>query len=475
MRHESNGTDPRSGLLGFLKRIPFALKIVLAMVLGIVVGEVLGEKAEPLSQLGTVILDLIKGLAGPLLLFAIVDAFLRTRIQARSGALMIGISVANASLAVLIGLTLSNVLQPGRALSGFQAGVMEKSSFEKMAKVVAPDRQIDFYRDLLDLVPTSVVRPFLENAILSIVLIAVLVGLALRRVKSEQIARGEHDYQIVERTISTVYRAIEIALTWVIALVPIAVFGVVARTVGQWGLEPLGGLAVYLGVGLLGLAIQVFVVYQLWLILVARKPLRWFWRGARDPVVYAMGTGSSLATLPVTLRALDRMGVSPQSARMAACVGTNLNNDGILLYEAMAVLFVAQACGITLSLSEQLVAAGACVIAGVGISGIPEAGLISLLLVLKTVKVVPDELVVQVVPLLLTVDWVLGRARAMTNVSSDLLVSVLLDRWREDPEGESEAAASASEWEAGELADESSEAVRTAMGLPESPEVEAEK
>ena len=61
-----------------------------------------------------------------------------------------------------------------------------------------------------------------------------------------------------------------------------------------------------------------------------------------------MGTGSSLATLPVTLRALDRMGVSPQSARMAACVGTNLNNDGILLYEAMAVLFVAQACGVTL-------------------------------------------------------------------------------------------------------------------------------
>ena len=120
-----------------------------------------------------------------------------------------------------------------------------------------------------------------------------------------------------------------------------------------------------------------------------------------------MGTGSSLATLPVTLEALDRMGVSPQSARMAACVGTNLNNDGILLYEAMAVLFVAQACGVTLSISEQLVAAGACVIAGVGISGIPEAGLISLLLVLKTVKVIPDELVVQVVPLLLTVDWVL--------------------------------------------------------------------
>ena len=114
-------------------------------------------------------------------------------------------------------------------------------------------------------------RPFVENAILSIVLIAVLVGLALRRVKTEQMRGGEHDYQIVERTISTVYRAIEIALTWVVALVPIAVFGVVARTVGQWGLEPLGGLIVYLGVGLMGLAIQVFVVYQLWLFLVGQE------------------------------------------------------------------------------------------------------------------------------------------------------------------------------------------------------------
>ena len=155
----------------------------------------------------------------------------------------------------------------------------EKTSFEKMAKVVAPDRQINFYRDLLDLIPTSVVRPFVENAILSIVLIAVLLGLALRRVKAEQIARGENDYRVVERLIGTGYRSIEIALTWVIELVPVAVFGVVARTVGQWGLEPLGGLAVYLGVGLLGLAIQVFLIYQLWLILVARRPLRWFWRG----------------------------------------------------------------------------------------------------------------------------------------------------------------------------------------------------
>jgi Na+/H+-dicarboxylate symporter len=136
-----------------------------------------------------------------------------------------------------------------------------------------------------------------------------------------------------------------------------------------------------------------------------------------------MGASSSLATLPITLRALTRMGVSDRSARMAACVGTNLNNDGILLYEAMAVLFVAQVHGIDLSLGQQLVAALSCLIAGIGIAGIPEAGLISLALVLATAR-----LPLEILPLLLTVDWFLSRCRAMTNVTSDLLVAVVLDR-----------------------------------------------
>jgi Na+/H+-dicarboxylate symporter len=456
---------------GSRRRLPFAAVILIAMGLGIAAGEVFGTATAPLARLGTVILDLIKGLAGPLLLFAVLDAFLRTHVRARSGLLMIGISAINATLAVAIGLGLSNWLRPGRALAGFHAGAEATAGFDAMAKPVEGGRSIHFVDDLLGLVPTSVVKPFLENAILSIVVLAVLGGLALRRVKSEQLANGQDDYLVVEKAIGTVYRSIEVALAWVVQLVPIAVFGVVAKTVGQWGLAPLKGLAVYLAVGLLGLAIQVVVVYHTWLIAVARFGVRRFWRGARDPVVYAMGTGSSLATLPVTLRALDRMGVSPQSARMAACIGTNLNNDGILLYEAMAVLFVAQACGVTLTVPQQLLAAAACVVAGVGISGIPEAGLISLLLVLKTVDVVPDALVVQIVPLLLTVDWVLGRARAMTNVTSDLLTAVLLDRSEtvregpETPEGWAEEGVTAN----------SSAGVRTGMGLSPTPDGRGER
>jgi Na+/H+-dicarboxylate symporter len=402
-----------------------AAKIIAAMALGIVAGLVLGVRAEPLSKLGALIIDMIKGLAGPLLLFAVIDAFLRTDVRARSGAMLVAIALTNAAIALAIGLGLSNLIQPGRYLKGAEGptAAVAGSDLSKAAKGLEPSRTVSFVDELVGFVPTSLVRPIVDNAVISIVIVAILLGLALRRVKAEQVARGESTYLSIEHGVVTILRAIEIILGWAIQLVPLAVFGVVARTVGRYGFEPFNGLVVYLAVGMLGLGIQVAVVYQLWIRFVSGMPLRRFWAGASEAVVYAMGTASSLASLPVTLRTLQKMGVSPQSSRMAACVGTNLNNDGILLYEAMAVLFVAQASGIHLTLGQQLLAAGACAIAGIGISGVPEAGLISLIIVVRTVGL-PET----VVPLLLTVDWVLGRCRAMTNVVSDITVAVLLDK-----------------------------------------------
>ena len=156
-------------------------------------------------------------------------------------------------------------------------------------------------------------------------------------------------------------------------------------------------------------------------------------------MIYAAGANSSLATLPVTLRALDRLGVSRSASALGACVGTNFNNDGIILYEGMAVLFVAQASGIDLSFSQQLLAAAACLVAAMGVAGVPEAGFVSLALVLNTVGL-PLELL----PLLLTVDWVIARGRSVTNVLSDMLLSILLDRNPVPaPENDDEAALAA--------------------------------
>jgi Na+/H+-dicarboxylate symporter len=283
-------------------------------------------------------------------------------------------------------------------------------------------------------VPTSLVTPFAENLVLSIILIALLLGFALRRTRKEQQQEGRQAYRPVEDAVETLLRVMELALTWVIRLIPFAVFGVVARAVGEHGYAPLRGLAAYVLVGVGGIALHVLLTYQAWLLLYVRLPLRKFWREAREPVIYAAGVNSSLATLPVTLRALDRLGVSRSSSALGACVGTNFNNDGIILYEGMAVLFVAQAAGIDLTLGQQVIAAVACMVAAMGVAGVPEAGFISLALVLNTVG-----LPIEILPLLLTVDWIIARARSVGNVLSDMMLSLLIQRsGRGEPEPEAE-------------------------------------
>ncbi len=405
--------ESEAGGLPFL--VSPTYRILLATVLGGVFGAVVGPRAGGLGEIGKVVIDLIKTMAAPLIFFAVIDAFLRTTIRARSGLLMLGISAVNGALAVLIGLLLANTLTPGRYLSiPAAAGVP--------AAVVRSVRPVHFLADLLSFLPNNIVDPFRTNSIIPVVVLAVMGGLALRRHKDEQIATGGLGYRVIEDSVAAILRSLELLLGWVVALLPLAVFMVMAQTVGTQGLSALKGLGFYLGVVVLGLAMHVGLVYQAWVVFVARVPVSWFWDALRAPLAYAAGSSSSLATLPVTLRTLKTMGVSDGSARMSACVATNLNNDGILLYEAMAALIVAQAYGIDLSLGQQLMVAATCVMASVGIAGIPEAGLISLAVVLTTAKLPLD-----VLPLLLSVDWILGRCRAMTNVVGDVVGALLLD------------------------------------------------
>jgi DAACS family dicarboxylate/amino acid:cation (Na+ or H+) symporter len=262
------------------------------------------------------------------------------------------------------------------------------------------------------------VQPFVDNLVLSVVLIALLYGFATRALRKREV-RGA---AAIEELTTALQGVTEIVLTWIVRLMPLAVFGVVAKTVGEHGLAALKGLGAYVGASLLGMAVQIAVVYHVMLWLFARVSPRRFWTQAREPVVYAVGANSSLATLPLTLGALDRLGVSRSSSALGACVGTNFNNDGIILYEGMAVLFVAQAHGIDLSLGQQLIAAASCLVAAMGVAGVPEAGMVSLALVLNTVG-----LPLEILPLLLTVDWIVGRARSVNNVLADMVLSILVD------------------------------------------------
>lgn len=391
------------------------------MGLGLVVGPLLGKSAAPFGEIGKLVIQLIKAVATPLLFFAIVHAVLKTDVSWRQGRRLLMFAALNASIALVIGMTLSNTLQPGQHLN-----VIVSDATREAAKAYA-DKRVDLLETLSSYVPKDWLSPFENNLIIPIVLMALLLGLGLRAVRHEQLRSGSSAVQGIEDTIGTLQRTMEVILTWVITLIPLAVFGVVAKTTGEYGYAPLKGLAAYVVVGLLGLALHIAITYQAWVRFFARIELSRFWAAAREPAIYALGTNSSLATLPVTLKALDELGVRKSSSALGACVGTNLNNDGIVLYEGMAVLFVAQACGVHLNLGEQLLAAGTALVAAMGVAGVPEAGFISLALVLGTVGL-PLELL----PLLLTVDWVIARARSLTNALSDMVLSILIDRTSEN-------------------------------------------
>jgi Na+/H+-dicarboxylate symporter len=402
-------TDPQRTHTASLSRY-----LVLAMLVGVLAGLSLGPAATPLGEVGKLFIQLIKMLAIPLVFFSIMEAIISTRIDRQKARRWLVIILINTVCALGIGLVLSNLFQPG---------VRFEHQLQPEQTVAPTALSLDLAAVIAGMIPKSIVQPFAENNVLMVVLLAILIGGATRAYLSS--ARPELPMADVERVVRSCFSISSILLLWLIELAPAAVLCVTAKTVGESGLAPFKGLAWYVGLATFGMLLQVVVVYSVWIFAVARISFQSFVKVASAPVANAFGTNSSLATLPLTLQALDTLGVSKASSRLGACVGTNFNNDGILLYEAMAVLFVAQAFGIELSVGEQIFAAFISLLAAIGVAGVPEAGVVSLSLVLVSVG-----LPVEIVPLLLTVDWIVARMRSVTNVLSDMTISIAIDATR---------------------------------------------
>lgn len=393
-----------------------ASQISIAIVLGIFVGIIFGNQVVFLGALGSVLITAIKTVAVPLIFFAVLDSLLSSEIHWRNVKPLLGVILVNTMCAAIIGLTLSNLFKPGTHLQLTDIQVSEAA----IAKFHAYEGK-KIFESMGHIIPDNFIEPFRINAVISVVLIALFIGIAARKVRTDP--AGDRAIASFQSLVLAFLKIFEQILKWIIKIIPLAIFGVIAKTVGEYGFSPLKGLAIYVLVGLLGLILQVLIVYQAWVVFYARKNLVHFWKTVKEAVVHAWGSNSSLATLPLTLKALDDLKVSKSSARLGACVATNLNNDGILLYEAMAVLIVAQSLGLDLSFLKQLEVAGLSIIAAIGITGVPEAGLISLALVLTTVGL-PLELL----PIVLTVDWIVGRGRSVVNVLSDIVVSLVVDQ-----------------------------------------------
>jgi DAACS family dicarboxylate/amino acid:cation (Na+ or H+) symporter len=419
--------------------IPLYVRVLIGVAAGIILGLVFekrpylfGLSNSDLNDLGLLVIRMLKALAVPLVLFAILDAFARTHISAKRGGRLILICFVNVSVAMIIGLAIMNTLRPGDYWRGRADAMVGQVNITGAAELLEKSHKgtLSFIKNVESYIPESLLKPFVETNIISVVLLGLLAGAALRQVKARQGEAGERTFETVEQFITAVYQMLMLMLGWIIQLVPFAVLGAIAKTVGASGLAVFSVVWLFLAVCLLGLGIHSLIYYPLAAWIVGRKrPAEYLGKGS-EAIITGLSTNSSLATVPVTLRCLEeKMGVSKSSARLAACVGTNLNNDGITLYEAVAALFLTQASGIHLNLEQQIAIVLASIMAGAGVAGIPEAGLIVLPLVLGAAGM-PETAILAWLPLIMTVDWIIARARSGVNVMSDMLVAILLDRSR---------------------------------------------
>lgn len=394
-------------------KIPLYLQTILGLVLGLLTGVIFGPEAAPLGEFSKWVIELIKFIAMPLLFLAITDAIFSSQIKGQGVLAMVSVCTVNGLLAITIALALANGFHPGTYMplkgTAFAVGFTER----------------ELMSNLSDAFSTNPKASILSGTTLAIFLslISGITLLILRKsiFKAKQIVLIE---TALKRGLDFLFKLIGYA----VHLIPLAVFCSVAKVIGLHGKEFVHGLFAYLIVCLAGMAIHVALVYQGWIVFKGKIPLKKFWKEAKEPVVHSFGINSSLATLPITLKALKQLKVSEGAARLGACVGTNLNNDGILLYEVFATLFLAQAYGVHLDLVQQLMLASLCVLATIGVAGVPEAGIISLSLLASAVG-----LPVESIPILLTVDWILARVRSMVNVTGDLTVSIAIDKFTSDP------------------------------------------
>ncbi len=387
-----------------------ALQIFLAVILGVVVGLwAPGEHLAIFTKLAKMILHWVRLIAGPFLFFSVVLSLLQIQAKWSSGIKLIGIALFNTALALVIGITMTMVF-----LNDISIPLPAETKTEKPVATLSTDGWVQ------TLSPESLFAPLVKNEILLIALLSLLVGLAARQAFKEQ----PDTLKKIAFGFEAVRSILEQMLLWILKIIPLAVFLVIAGSVAQYGFDVFSKLAMYVAVVVSALALQCILVYGTWIVAVVKIPMRRFWQEAKGPLIYALGINSSLATLPLTLKALKQLRVSDSAASLGAGVATNLNNDGIVLYEASAIFFIAHLHGLQWDLWQMITAALACVVAAVGITGVPEAGFISL-----TVVVTSLGLPMETLPLLLSVDWVMARLRSCVNVLSDMTLAIVLDHF----------------------------------------------
>jgi dicarboxylate/amino acid:cation (Na+ or H+) symporter, DAACS family len=403
------------------------------LLLGLLIGSVLGLSCNALASdapwlralltygtepIGSMFLRALLMLVFPIVFSAMTIGIGQLELGklGKLGARTLGYTCLVSAIAVVLGLVLVNVLQPGAGASTELLEHARKSSGAVPKPVGAP--LVDL---VVGIVPQNPIQAAASGDMLGFVCFSLLFGIAAAITKTD--AR-----QALLRAVQGLMDVCMSLIGLVLRVAPLGVGALMFTMTARVGLPILVQLAAYVGVVLLGLALHLFGVYGLLLLWLGKRRPWAFFRSIRLALATAFSTASSNATLPTALTVADEIGLPRHVSRFVLTAGATMNQNGTALFEGVTVLFLAQVYGVDLGFAAQATVMLICVLAGIGTAGVPAGSLPVIATILGLVGVPAEG-----VGLLLGVDRLLDMCRTTVNVGGDLVVAVLVARGEKDP------------------------------------------
>ncbi|GAB3228650.1 dicarboxylate/amino acid:cation symporter [Algoriphagus aestuariicola] len=428
------------------KKIPLHTQIILGLILGLIFGLVVIKTGIPnsftlnyIKPIGTIFINGLKMIAVPLVLASLIVGVSNlgdVSKLSRIGGKTIAIYLCTTVVAISVGLGLVNIFSPGKSLpTETRENLMQLYQGDAGTKLgqASEIQEQSPLQPLVDIVPENIFAATTNNgAMLQVVFFALLVGVALLQIpksKAEPIIAFFDGFNDV---------IIQI-VNYIMLVAPYGVFALMASLIVEIAgnnpdsaVQLLLALLKYSLVVLGGLALMVFLVYPMILRAFTKVPYLEFFKAIRPAQLLAFTTSSSSATLPVTMKQTEEeIGVSENISSFVLPLGATVNMDGTSLYQGVAAVFIAQALGMDLSLTQQLMIVLTATLASIGSAGVPGAGLIMLIIVLESIQVPAAGIALIIAP-----DRILDMFRTVVNVTGDVVVTtVVASTEGELPEG----------------------------------------
>ena len=412
-----------------MKKLALHWKIIIGMVLGVLYGLIASNMGwvdftiDWIKPWGKIFVNLLKLIAVPLVFASLVKGVASLSDIARLsriGGKTIAIYLVSTVISVTIGLLLVNIVSPGADFDKGSINLSESSQEGASAKVIAAEgvKEEGPLQFVVDTVPTNIFEAASNNRnMLQVIFFAILFGISIVMLPKEKTVYVKGFFDGINDIILQI-------VDLIMLLAPYGVFALLGALVVDFGAS--ANLFIALGkyslTVVIGLLLMIFLVYPLILRVFTRVKYLDFFKGISPAQMLAFSTSSSAATLPVTMeRCEDHLGVSKEVSSFVLPLGATINMDGTSLYQAVAAVFIAQAFGIELDLSQQLTIVLTATLASIGAAAVPGAGMVMLVIVLGAINVPVEGLA-----LIFGVDRILDMIRTVVNVTGDATVATVV-------------------------------------------------